>query len=280
MIISPMYLVFDIGGTNMRLATSLDGKTLSFTKTVPTPKDFHEGIQTLKQVADELSGGEKIESVAGGLAGPLDKDRTMLVKSPHIGGWVGKNFKKELEKALNTLVSLENDADLTALGEANFGAGKNYKIVAYLTISTGVGGSRVVNKKLDENALGFEPGHQIIVPDGEPCNCGGRGHLESYVSGSGLLKTYQKKGEEITDPKVWDEVAKYLAIGLNNVTVFWSPDIIVLGGAVMKSISLDTVRTYLKGVLTIFPEAPEVQLAKLGDPAGLYGALALITQNN
>lgn len=264
----------------MRLATSLDGKTLSATKIVATPPDFNQGIQTLKQVADELSQGGKIEAAAGGLAGPLDKDKTMLVKSPHIGNWIGKNFKQELEQALNATVSLENDADLAALGEACFGAGVGKNIVAYLTISTGVGGGRVVNKKLDENALGFEPGHQIIVPDGAPCDCGGKGHLESYVSGSGLLKIYQKKGEDISDPKVWDEVAKYLTIGLNNVSVFWSPDIIILGGAVMKSIPLDAVRAYLAEVLTIFPQAPEMQLAKLGDPAGLYGALALIAQNN
>lgn len=273
-----MFLVFDIGGTNMRLATSLDGKTLAATKIVPTPQDFAEGIKVIKQIADELAKEEKIEAVAGGLAGPLDKNKTMLVKSPHIGGWVGKDFKLKAEQILNAPVYLENDADLATLGEANFGAGINHQIVAYLTISTGVGGGRVVNKKIDENSLGFEPGHQIIVPDGAPCNCGGKGHLESYVSGSGLLKTYQKKGEEITDPKVWDEVAKYLAIGLNNVTTLWSPDIIILGGAVMKSISLDAVRAYLKEVLTIFPQAPEIQLAKLGDPAGLYGALALITK--
>lgn len=280
MIISDMYLVFDIGGINMRVAVSLDGKTLSSIKSVPTPEDFNQGIQTLKQVSDELSQGGKIQAIVGGLAGPLDKDKTMLVKSPHIGLWVGKNFKQELAQVLNAPVSLENDANLAALGEACFGAGIGKNIVAYLTISTGVGGGRVVNKKIDENALGFEPGHQIIVPDGAPCDCGGKGHLESYISGSGLQKIYQKKGEEITDPKIWDEVAKFLAIGLNNVTVFWSPDIIILGGAVMKSIPLDAVRTYLTEVLTIFPQAPEVQLAKLGDPAGLYGALALIKQTH
>lgn len=273
MIISDMFLVFDIGGTNMRIATSLDGKTLSATKVVPTPPDFNQGIQTLKLAADELAQGGKIAAIAGGLAGPLDEDKTMLVKSPHLGDWVGKNFKQELSKVFNAPVSLENDADLAALGEACFGAGVNHQIVAYLTISTGVGGGRVVNQKIDENALGFEPGHQIIVPDGSPCNCGGKGHLESYVSGSGLQRIYQKKGEEITDPKIWDEAAKYLAIGLNNVTVFWSPDIIILGGSVMNSISLDAVRRYLKEVLTIFPQAPEIQLAKLGDPAGLHGAL-------
>ncbi len=271
-----MYLVFDVGGTNLRVAVSSDGKTLSATKTVLTPKDFNQGIQSLKQVADELSGGEKIAAVAGGLAGPLDKDKTMLIKSPHIGEWIQKPFKQALEKALNAPVHLENDADLAALGEASFGAGVGKNIVAYLTISTGVGGGRVVEGKIDANSLGFEPGHQIIVIDGSPCNCGGKGHLESYVSGSGLERIYGKKGEEITDPQIWDQVAKYLAIGLHNTIVHWSPDIVILGGAVMKNIDLGQVKKYLAEYLTIFPNPPEINRAKLGDQAGLFGALSLL----
>lgn len=271
-----MYLMFDIGGTNMRLAVSEDGKTLAATKVIPTPKDFTEGINIIKQVAEELANGQKIEAVAGGVTGALDKGKSTQLTSPHVGGWIGKPLKAELEKLFGCPVYLENDANLAALGEANYGAGIDHKIVAYLTISTGVGGGRVVDKKIDSNSLGFEPGHQIIVPDGNPCNCGGKGHLESYVSGSGLLKIYQKKAEEITDPKIWNEVARYLAIGLNNVTVFWSPEIIILGGSVMQSINLESVRTYLKEVLFIFPRAPEIAPAKLGDSVGLYGALALI----
>lgn len=272
-----MYLVFDIGGTKMRLATSIDGQTLASSKTVPTPKDFNEGIKTFKQTADELSAGQKIEAVAGGVTGALDKDKSTQLTSPHVGGWVGKPLKAELEKLCSCPVYLENDANLATLGEASFGAGVDHKIVAYLTISTGVGGGRVVDKKIDSNALGFEPGHQIIVPDGNPCNCGGKGHLESYISGSALERIYGQKGEKITDPKIWNQVARYLAIGLNNTIVHWSPDIVILGGSVSKSIPLDQVRSYLKEILTIFPNPPEITPAKLGDTAGLNGALYLLT---
>ncbi len=269
-----MYLVFDIGGTNMRVATSIDRKTLANTKVVPAPQDFEQGIQTLKQLADELSGGQKIEAVAGGVTGALDKDKSTQLTSPHAPGWIGKPLKAELEKLLNSPVYLENDAHLAALGEASFGAGVGKNIVAYLTISTGVGGGRVVSGKIDSNSLGFEPGHQIIVIDGAICDCGGKGHLESYVSGSGIERIYGKKAQSITDPQIWDKVAKYLAIGLNNTIVHWSPDIVILGGAVTKSLPLDKVNAYLKDVLTIFPTVPEVIEAKRGDSAGLYGALA------
>lgn len=275
-----MYLVFDIGGTNMRAAVSSDGQTISQSKTVPTPQDFNEGIQTFKKLSDELSGGEKIEAAVVGVAGPIDKDKTMLIASPHIGGWIQKPLKSELEKVFTSPVFIEHEADLEGLAEAIMGAGQGYKIVANLVIGTGIATTRIVDGKIDNNSLGFEGGHHIIVVDGNQCDCGGKGHFESYVSGSGIQRTYGKRGEEISDPKVWDEIARYMAVGLNNVTVFWSPDIIILGGAVMKSIPIESVRTYYQEVLTIFPTHPKVELGKLGNDSGLLGALALINQSH
>jgi len=274
-----MFLVFDIGGTNMRIAKSADGKTLSATKTVLTPQDFNIATQTFKKLSNELSNGQKIEAAVIGIAGPIDKDKTMLVASPHIEGWIQKPLKAELEKVFNCPVFIEHEADLEGLAEATLGAGQGYKIAANLVIGTGIATTRIVNGKIDENSLGFEGGHHIIVVDGNLCDCGGRGHFEAYVSGSGIERAYGKKGEEIKDPKVWDEIARYMAVGLNNVTVFWSPDIIVLGGAVMKSVPIDSVRKHFKETLTIFPNPPEVILGKLGDDSGLLGALSLINQS-
>ncbi len=272
-----MFLVFDIGGTNMRIATSQDGITLSAIKSIPTPQNFEEGIKNFQNAAQELTHGQKIEISAGGVTGPLDKFKTMTLNPPHQKEWAGKPLKKELEAILQSNVYLENDTALAALGEATRGAGQGKDIVVYMTISTGVGGARVVNGKIDANSLGFEAGHQIIVIDGEPCDCGGKGHLESYVSGSGLEKIYHQKAENLKDEKIWDEVAKKLAVGLNNTIVHWSPDIVILGGAVMQSISLEKVKTYLRETLVIFPTLPEIVPASLGDEAGLYGALKLLS---
>ncbi len=271
-----MYFIFDIGGTNLRVGISSDKKTLDKTKVLPTPESFEQGIQILKQSADELSKEEKIIGTAGGIAGPLDKEKTMLAASSHVKGWVQKPLKEELEKTFNCPVSLENDTAIEGLGEANFGAGKDKEIIAYITIGTGVGGMRIVNGSIDKNALGFEPGHQIIIPDGNLCACGGKGHLEAYVAGSYLEKIYGQKGKDIKDPAIWDQIARYLAIGLTNTAVHWSPEIIILGGSVSKSLPLEKVKAYLKEFLTVFPQAPEVTLATLGHDAGLYGALELL----
>lgn len=272
-----MYLVFDIGGSNMRIGVSAGGKTLKASEIVPTPLVFENGIAKLQQVASQLTAGEKIERVAGGIAGPLDKEKTILATSPHMGGWIQKPFKKELEKIFGCNVLLENDTAMIGLGEARCGAGAGKSIVAYLGIGTGIGGARIIDGKIDKNVLGFEPGHQIIIPGGNLCNCGGKGHLEAYVGGSYIEKNYQQEAEGLKDDRIWDELAKYLSIGLNNTIVHWSPDIVILGGSVMKSLPLDKVITHLNTQLKIFPQAPQIIKASLGDNAGLYGALVLLS---
>ena len=271
-----MYLVFDIGGTNMRVGTSLDGKTLTKTEIIPTPGDFGQGMLAFKQVADALSAGEKIEVIAGGMAGPLDKTKTYLVKSANNPGWINKPLKTELERAFGCQVLLENDTATGGIGEAVKGAGAGKTVVAYLALGTGVGGKRIVDGKISSDSFNFEPGHQIIVPDGDLCNCGGKGHMEPYVSGSYFERKYGQKGENISDPKIWDQISRYLAISLVNTTVHWTPDIVVLGGSVAQSILLEKANAYLKEFLTIYPTAPQIVLGILGQDAGLYGALELL----
>lgn len=273
-----MYLVFDIGGTNMRMGISSDGKTITQTKITPTTQNFEQGIQILKQTADELSKDQKIEAIGGGIAGVLDKDKTGLIRSPHVPGWAKKPLKETLEKIFGVKVKLENDTAIEGLGEANFGAGRNKEIIAYITIGTGIGGVRIINGQIDKNAWGFEPGHQIIVPGGNPCECGGKGHLETYVAGKYLDRLYHQKGEDITDPNIWDQVAKHLAIGLTNVVVHWSPDIVILGGGVSQSIPMERVKAYLEQFLTIFPQQPPLVSGSLSKEAGLFGALHLMVK--
>lgn len=256
----------------MRLALSKDGRGFDKQKTVPTPQSFKEAVTQLKLISSELSEGEKIKAAVGGARRPHN---TILPD------WVNKPLKEELENALGSPVFLENDTALVGLGEAVKGAGRVHAIVAYVTVSTGVGGVRIVNSRIDQNALGFEPGHQVIVVDGALCGCGGKGHLESYVSGSAIERTYRQKPEAISDPSVWDELAKYLAIGLNNTIVHWSPEVVVLGGSMIvgePGISIEKVQSYLGKTLRVFPECPKLVKAELGDSGGLYGALLFLEQ--
>jgi len=279
-----MFLLFDIGGTKMRLAVSKDGKSFDEPKIVDTPQDFNAGMSLFQKISMELSGGGKIKAVAGGIAGPLDRGKTKLINSPNLPRWVDKPLKETLQKTLKTPVHLENDAAIVGLGEAVNGAGKGEEIVAYITVSTGIGGARIVDGRIDRNIFGFEPGHQIIDPTGTLCPiCGSAGHLEGHLSGVALEARYHKKPYEITDNQVWEEEAKWLAYGLNNTAVYWSPSVIVLGGSMITKspgISIERVSYHLKKTLTIFPERPRLAKAELGDIGGLYGALEILKQNN
>lgn len=273
-----MYIFFDIGGTKTRVAFSHDGAVLGEPKVFPTPQEFSKGIDQLRKAAHELSAGQKIRAAAGGVAGPLDKEKARLVRSPHVSGWIGKPLKEDLQQILGAPVYLENDAAMAGLGEAAYGEGKGKRIVVYVTVSTGVGGARIVDGEIDTSAMGFEPGHQIIDADGTLCpECKNvPGYLERYVSGSAIELRYGKKADEIDDPKVWDEAARFLAYGLNNSIVHWSPEVVILGGSVMQKIPLGRVREYLADIMKIFPEPPVIKKAVLGDFAGLYGALQFL----
>lgn len=273
-----MYLLFDIGGTKMRFAVSPDLRHISQAIIVPTPQTVDEMIAILRQELHKLTGNQPIKAAAGGIAVILDKDNARIVNAMNMKGWIHEPIKQKLEELLRVPIFLTNDAAIVGLGEALSGPGLGHDIVAYITIGTGVGGARIVKGKIDPTAHGFEPGHQIISvgeqPDGTPVF----GYLEDFISGTALKKAYGKPASEITDKQVWDDVAFFLAIGLNNVIVHWSPDVIVLGGSVAQQIDVDKVREYLKKNMRIFPELPLIIKAKLDDVGGLYGALEFLKQ--
>lgn len=265
-----MYLLFDIGGTKTRMALSKDLKTLERVQTFDTSKKFRSGIKLFQ---DYISAAGKIKprAAAGGIRGPLNKDRTKTLDRLKLKDWNGKPLVKSLTQALKTKVYLENDADLAGLGEAVRGAGKGKKIVVYVTVSTGVGGVRIVNGRIDANVYGFEPGKQIINFDSR------RQTLEDYVSGLGVERFEKKNIEKVSSRKFWQEKARILALGLSNMALHWSPEVIILGGGVMNDLDLGTVRKYFEQV-NISEAAPELHRSQLGDKAGLYGALVLIKQ--
>ena len=258
----------------MRLAVSKDGKVISEPKIVSTPvSNFEEGMRIFWEVAEQLTGGEKIEAVAGGVAGTLDKEHSVLLRAPNIPGWVGKPLKKRLEEVFHVPVHLENDAALAGLGEATTGAARGYGIVAYVTVSTGVGGVRIIDGKIDRNAMGFEIGHQVINYDGQART------LEECVSGSGFLRRFGKLPQDMADQTVWEKTAELLAVGLHNTLLHWSPDVLVLGGPLIlqSPFPFDVFSKHFnESVRSVFACVPEVKKAELGEKSWLYGALAFL----
>lgn len=254
----------------MRAALSRDGSTLDEVRSTPTPPSFAEGVEGIERVARELLGGNTPTAVVGGIGWVLDKSRSHIFRSTkaNLVDWNDKPLREELQRRFNAPVSLENDSVLAALGEAVGGAGKGHDIVAYYTVSTGVGGARVVHGAPDLYAGGFEPGKQLIDEH----------NLEELVSGTAVQKKFGVHPKDLADLGARSELAKILARGVHNAIVHWSPDIFVFGGSMMIGVNplpLDVVEATLRTSLTFYPQLPVISLAALGDDGVLHGARIL-----
>lgn len=273
-----MFALFDIGGTKTRVSVSRDGETFAEPFVFHTEQKFSSQLATMLDAVDQLCVRQELKAAAGGIAGPLGEKKTKLLTISNLpAGWANIPIQKELRNAFGVPVYLENDTAMAGLGEVHNGAGRGSSICAYITVSTGLGGVRIVDGMIDKHHIGFEPGHQII----NYTDTGG-GEAESYISGGALEKRSGKKPYEIESEALWDAEAKILAVMLHNTIVFWSPDTIVLGGSMIvgtPSISISQTEEYLKKILRIFPEIPTLKRAELGDTGGLYGALAYLKQN-
>jgi fructokinase len=157
---------------------------------------------------------------------------------------------------------------LAGLGESEYGAGKNYRIVMYYTIGTGIGGARIIDKKIDAHVYGFEPGQQIISRDTGKT-------LESFTSGGAIEKSKGINPSDIHDEEFWQMITKDVSIGIYNSMLHWSPDIIILGGGLINQnvIQIENVRTELEHRNTMYPTIPPVAQSVYGDESGLMGGI-------
>lgn len=275
------YVLFDIGGTTTRVTVSEDLKTFSEPVRFKTPVKFEKGIEAIVTAVQGLT-DSPLRGVAGGIRGLLNHDKTELVRDPGaaLSGWEEEPLAEVLKNQLKADVYLENDAALAGLGEANFGAGEGHEIVVYHTISTGVGGAKIENGQLDSYRDGFEPGHQILDIDKTILGEDVEPTLENLVSGSALERRMGVKPYDIPqEDAIWNQLALYLAHGLRNSILYWSPDVIVLGGSMIVGdprILLADIQQHCNEVMGEEIPCPLILEAKLGDDAGLYGAMALL----
>lgn len=275
------YLLFDIGGTKTRVAVSEDLESFGEAVSFKTPGKFEDGLQKVWDAAQKLAGSD-IEAAAGGIRGRLDEAKTGLENDGILKKWAGKSIVESLQGFAGSEIPvfLENDTAVAGVGEANYGAGKGLEIVAYHTVSTGVGGVKVENGDIDMASMGFEPGHQTLDIDRTVLGDDIEPTLENLVSGTAVANRFGVKAYEIPQSDmIWDELADYLAEGLRNTILYWSPDAIVLGGAMIvgdPAINVDTVRKCTVEALDGFVPAPLITKAKLGDVAGLHGAMAIL----
>ncbi|HVU75407.1 MAG TPA: ROK family protein [Candidatus Paceibacterota bacterium] len=244
-----MYLLADIGGTKTRLAASKELQSFSDPVVFATPAEPAALAQLLMDEAYKLTGGA---------AAPL-----------MIGKPIYMDIEKEVRKRAGAEVYFENDTALVGLGEAHHGAGKGSAIFAYITVSTGVNGVRIVDGSIDRSARGFEIGGQYLATEGTTS-------LEDLISGRSVETHYGVHPKELgTDHPFWEEAARVLAYGLHNTISHWSPDTVAIGGSMMNEIGipLPRVEAHLEAIRKKYPVLPKIVHSELGDLGGLWGGL-------
>ncbi|MEA2007029.1 MAG: ROK family protein [Patescibacteria group bacterium] len=282
-----MYLLFDIGGTKTRIAVSKDEKNLDGDSItiVPTSDSYENDLKNILGITQKISENMQITKAAGSLGSPLDRAKTGVSSSySHINktlaAWAGKNLKNDLSEKLHCPVFLENDMTMIGLSEASLVEDYKNKIVVYITLSSGVNGTRITNGRVDKSAFGFEIGNQIIDPTQNLCkNCEKPGRFEDLVGGNYIEKRTGKKPQEIVDESFWEEITNFLVIALNNTIAHWSPHTIIIGGSIMEKLDIEKIKKATKKTVTIYHEIPEIIEAKLGDHAGLWGAIQYLNIN-
>ena len=315
------YLGIDLGGTKIMSAlANEEGKILESLKT-PTEADGGEKrvINNIINSIIILLGKFSLDkSQVGGIGicspGLLNTAEGIIYESSNIP-WKNVKIVKILEDELNIPVFLENDANAAALAESNFGAGFNYKNMIYITVSTGIGGGIVIDNKLyhGANNNAGEIGHMTVVPDGPLCGCGNHGCFEAVASGTALKrmaidgldknqgslinKLSEARSEEIDGKlialaarkgdefalRLFKRLAYYLGIGLANLINIFNPELIVLGGGVMKSYDFfwDEMKNNIeRRALSVSLKELEIVRSKFEDDSGVMGALTVAINKN
>ena len=271
-----MYFACDIGGTQTRIAVSNDCVKFEEPIIKDTPKNPEDGlrliIDTIKELARQTNPSDpKINGVVIGIAGVLNEQHSFLLKSPNLGSWEMIPIKEKLEKELETKVFVENDTDIVGLGEAISGAGRGFEICVYITISTGIGGVKIVNGKFEKNHYGFEPGFQIL-------NNKTLENWQDLCSGTAVEKKHGMHPKDVARTDAWEEVEQNVAVGLNNSIVHWSPDVVVIGGSMARDFNLDSIKEKVTSLMRIHPTLPEIRIAELGSIGGIYGGFTFLKQ--
>ena len=283
--------------------------------TAPT-RSSARASSSLRKARDAVGADVRATIRGLGLAapGPLDPRSGYLVEPPNFGpGFVNVAFRDPIAAALGLPAVLERDTNMAALAEMTFGAAHGARDFLYLTISTGVGGSIVIDGRVygGPDGVAGELGHVPIEIDGPICTCGGVAHVEAYASGAAMAHRAAAAAAAGTAPALaaraaaiaprlleardiaeladaGDDVSAEIIetarravcqflIGLVNT---FNPEVIVIGGAIAQAQGERLLGPAREAVATSAFRIPRNRVrivsADLGDDVGLLGAVAAV----
>lgn len=304
----------DIGGTKIALALETLGGEKTASRRIPTRVEIGSQaiVENIAQTLAEMAEASQTEIVSVGIGcpSPLDIEKGLVMSPSNLRDWDRFPIVRFFEEYFNVPVVLDNDANAAALGEFVYGAGRGYKNVVYITVSTGIGGGIIINGEIFHGvaASAGELGHTIVQPDGGArCNCGSTGCLETVCSGVHIARRAKEKlaggaaslmseiagntneltaetvveavrrGDELAI-EIWDETCRYLAIGIGNIISLLAPEAVIVGGGVAAAGKLlfAPLKSLVPQFVSMVP-ADEINIvpAELGAQSGVCGALVL-----
>ena len=290
---SMLYALVEGGGTKFNCAVSDERGNILKRIQIPTTTP-HQTLSSVVEFFDaQQLGNQRISRMGVACFGPLDLNVYSVtfgqITSTPKPGWKNTALHAYFSKQLGCEVVLDTDVNGAALGEYRWGASINTTCSVYVTVGTGIGGGVVINGIPLHGLVHPEIGHMLIPPrEGITGVCPFHTHcVEGYASGTAMGKIWQMPADKLEDNQQAREyLAGCLADMCHNLLLTLSPQRIVLGGGVMnmKGLLTDVVQrteNSLQGYITL-PEGVKYQdiivPPKLGNDAGLYGALALIDE--
>src|SRR5436853_999994 len=290
----------DIGGTKIAAGIVNDACKVLAKGETPTEKarPYRDGLSHIVRMLGEAAeqADTELSGIGIGSTGWVYPFTGEFGDVDFLPGWKGSNPVNDLAREFNVHAALENDGDAAALGEAAWGAGKGKSRLIYVTVGTGIGGGIILGGELYRGADRSHPevGHHVIDASGPLCTCGFRGCWEALATGPAMVEWFQSKAQtgrrtvgDLTAKDIFrlakeghalareavTREAYYLGLGLANLINLFVPEVIVLGGSVMKSVSLDELRKVISQGCRFVPfEQTELALPFLGEDANLIGA--------
>lgn len=283
----------DIGGTSIKTGIWEDG-ILKDIKEYDTNAKAG-GRAVIEKAITILREYEGFDRIGISTAGQVNsKEGSIRYANENIPGYTGMRVKSILEEAFHVPVAVENDVNAAAIGEAAYGAGKEFEDFLCLTYGTGVGGAIVINKKIYTGAefSAGEFGGILIHPEARKEGDYFSGCYERYASTTALVERARSYDNSLTNGRkiferldeapikeIVDEWIREIMYGLISLIHIFNPSCIVLGGGVMgQTYVVEKLEQML--YTNIMPSFRKVVLrkAELGNTAGLLGAVSLASE--
>jgi glucokinase-like ROK family protein len=292
----------DFGHSHLRVAVAdLSHEILAETvRAMDVDASASEGLAAAAEMVDAVLAEadvprDRVINVGMGIPGPISHATGNVGNGAILPGWVGVSPAVEMEQRLGLPVVVDNDANLGALGEALFGAGRGARELVYLKVSSGIGAGLIVGGRIHHGAGGTagEIGHLLVDEDGHVCRCGNRGCLETVAATTGLLEQLSRThGNGLTiedvvrlasgdDPgcrRVIADAGQHIGRAVAMLCNLLNPARVIVGGDLSAAgdLLLDPLRASLRRyAIPSAAEDAEVTTGVLGERAEVHGAVAL-----